>query len=194
MKKYLGLTVAVTLLLFASCKEKGFKAGFTGWIPISDDISTINVLSVDEKINGKTENSVTISGNLHNYEEIPFTEYGFYSNIPFTGTYGTFDEPSLEAVKTMKSFSFKALGDGNRYFVRLPTLETIEGDHWLNVFPTVKDEIITVTVRVPEDLVRLGWSGKNVEFIQDNIFIFQVQVVDPEIPYRLKFWDIRFYR
>jgi len=61
------------------------------------------------------EQCVTMSGNLHNYEELTFTENGYYSKIPWSGTYATFDEPTLTAIKTMKSFSFKALGDDSRY-------------------------------------------------------------------------------
>jgi len=93
----------------------------------------------------------------------------------------------------MKSLSFKVIGDGNEYNACFVTVDTIdEGDHWLYTFPTLKDEIITVTVNIP-DLIRRNWSGKGVEFIQNNFLYFQIHAVNPG-PYDLKFWDIRIFQ
>jgi len=111
----------------------------------------------------------------------------------YIGIYGIPDPPSLQAFQTMMSFSFKALGDGSRYTVRLPTYETREGDHYLYYFQTIKDEIISVKVNVPGDLIRLGWSGKEAEFIQESVMFFQIEIVNPG-PFYLKFWDIKLYK
>jgi len=110
--------------------ENEYKPRFTGWVSIRDELSTNTINITHEIINGQEEERVTMSGNLHNYEELIFTPNGYYSKIPWSGTYATFDEPTLAAIRTMKAFSFKALGDGNRYSVRLPTFETIETDHF----------------------------------------------------------------
>ena len=110
----------------------------------------------------------------------------------FAGTYGRPNSETLQAIRTMKSFSFKALGDGNRYYFRLPTFETIEGDHWVILFQTIDGEVITVKGNVPDDLFRYGWSGKEAEFIQENIMFVQVQTLRPG-DFNLKFWDLRFY-
>jgi hypothetical protein len=111
--------------------------------------------------------------------------------MPYAGTFGRVFGESLDASRTMRSFSFKVMGDGNRYYMRLPTFETIEGDHWVNVFQTAKDEITSVHINMPDDLFRLGWSGKDVKFMQGNIMFIQFQPVDPG-DFNLKLWGFRF--
>jgi hypothetical protein len=75
--------------------------------------------------------------------------------------------------------------------MRLPTFETIDGDHYVHVFQTVKDEISNVHINMPDDLFRLGWSGKDAPFIQGNIMFIQFQPVDPG-DFNLKLWGLRF--
>jgi len=113
-------------------------------------------------------------------------------NYIVSGVYGRPNVPTLSAMRSMKAISFKAAGDGGDYCIKLPTLETLDGDNWLFVFPTVKDKVITVTVNVPESLVREGWNGKQAEFIQENIIslIFQPAYYGP---FNLKFWDIKLH-
>nr|AGS51744.1 hypothetical protein [uncultured bacterium contig00037] len=189
----LAVIITVSVLLLFQWKEKN-TVNVRTWYAISDENSTIRVSRTNEKIDGKTRDCVTISGVLYDDKNCVMTPLGYDGwGAPFAGAYGTPDDTTLQNLRTMKSFSMKVMGDGNEYFFRLPTMETIEGDHWLYVFPTVKDEIITVSAAVLDDFNRLGWSGNDVEFIQNNIMFFQIQAVNPG-PYKLKFWDIKLHR
>jgi hypothetical protein len=91
----------------------------------------------------------------------------------------------------MRSLSFKVIGDGGRYDMRLPTFETMDGDHWVYVFQTVKDEITSVHINIPKDLFRAGWSGKDAPFIQESIVSIQFLQIDPG-DFNIKLWGFRF--
>jgi len=152
--------------------------GILYWHPIGDKYSTYNLTVTNEEINGQTEECVIISGSMSEYVKA------------YSGANGIIEEGTLRAFKTMKSLSLKAIGDGNDYSVVFVTFDTMNGDHWFYQFPTVKNKIITVTFNVPNDLIRRGWSGKNVGFFQNRLTYIQIQTVNPG-PYHLKFWDIR---
>ena len=154
---------------------------FEHWIAFSDDNSEIQLSVRNEEIDGRNIETISIFGRLHDTE------------IAHAGTYGRPNDKTLNLLRTARAFSFSFQGDGGRYYMRLPTFETIEGDHWLIIFPTVKDEISSVTFNIPDDLFRFGWSGKDAEFIRENIMFIQVQPVDPG-DYRLKFWDIKLHQ
>ena len=166
--------------------DKSFVPVVDPWYAIMGYDSTSQIAREDVYIEGKMETVVTISGFLYdNSKEEPDR------GDPFSGAFGRVFGESLEAARTMNTLSFKVMGDGNRYFLRLPTFETIEGDHFIYIFPTVKDEISNVSINIPDDLFRMGWSGKDVPFIQNNIMFIQFQTVDPGY-YTLKIWDFRF--
>jgi hypothetical protein len=161
-------------------KGEGKAAVFELWYAFCDENSTIQMLRKDEEINGKIENVVSLFGTMTDKDSF------------LAGVYGKPDAETLAAMRAMKSFSFKFIGDGNKYNVRLPTFETIEGDHWLHIFETEKYKTMSVTLNVPNDLIRLGWSGNEIDFIQENIMFIQFQPVDPG-NFNLKFWDFEMY-
>ena len=109
----------------------------------------------------------------------------------YAGSLGRLFGESLNAARTMKSISFKVMGDGNKYYLKFPTFETIEGDYYFNIFQTEKDRLTNININIPGDLSRYGWSGKDVAFIQNNIMFIQIQPVDPG-DFKTKIWDIRF--
>ncbi|MCL2721470.1 MAG: hypothetical protein FWD47_09045, partial [Treponema sp.] len=103
------------------------------------------------------------------------------------------DPAAHEAMKNMKSFTFKVLGDGNIYDIQLMTTESrVEGgfNHYRKTQTTKKNEIITVTVNIDE-LTQVTTYGKKVPFIQNNIECFQIQPFSTG-EFSLKIWDIRF--
>jgi len=174
--------VIVFLVCLAPWKTLfGYKAHFDTWDTFYEETSTITIAETNEIINGKTEDCITISG------------YLAAGSNRYCGILGVYDKETLEVVKKMKSLSFKVLGGGNSYYVLLPTADTINGDHYLYVFRTVKDTEITVTVNVPTDLRRFGWSGEEAEFIKENSIYLQFQPITSG-PFTLKIWDIRFYK
>ncbi|MDR0301760.1 MAG: CIA30 family protein, partial [Treponema sp.] len=73
-----------------------------------------------------------------------FVTHSFFGNlyernVSYAGVVGVPDSDTLKAMRSMSSFSFKVLGDGNSYLVRLPTSDTVENDHFSKSFSTVKD-------------------------------------------------------
>jgi len=153
---------------------------FDHWYGLSYANTKTFVTRKYEMIAGRNVKCVTITGTSSE------------DNYILSGVYGRPNVATLSAMRSMKAFSFKAAGDGSRYSARLPTFETISGDHFLYYFHTIKDQIMSIKVNVPGDLIQHGWSGIKAEFIQDNIMFFQFQTVDPG-PFKLKFWDIRLH-
>ena len=176
----LSAPVCVRVLLPSKTQDDGYPVVFDKWHAIHDKKSTVLVQRKNEEINGKMEATVILSG----------MRYDFIKS--FSGAYGIPVAEDLNALRKFKSFSLQFIGDGNRYYIRFPTFETVEGDHWLFIFQTVKDEISSILVDVPDDLIRFGWSGNDAEFIIKNIMSVQIQPVDAG-DYRLKFWDFRLF-
>jgi len=175
----LAAILLATLFFWYSLWKAPISPVFTHWVPFNDDNSAATIAAETyEIIDGREQNCITITGRQS------------ADSHSYTGIYGIPDGPTLQTMQKMKSFSFKVLGDGSRYTIRLPTFETREGDHFAYTFQTIKDEVITVTVNVPGDLTQIVWNGKVKEFVQDSVMFFQIQIVDPG-PFNLKFWDIR---
>jgi len=177
--------LAVPLILYLLWKAP-VNTVFTHWFPFNDDNGSEKTIAVisNETTGWRKQECVSVSG----------SQIGGNDRHAWTGIYGFPDGHTLAVLqKEMKSFSFKIIGDGNRYTTRLPTYETIEGDHFAYEFQTIKDEEITVKVNVPEDLTQIVWNGKVKEFKQESIVSFQIQIVDPG-PFYFKFWDIKLYK
>jgi DNA-binding CsgD family transcriptional regulator len=186
------IAVTVTVLLLVQNKNDAFIPVIDPWYAICDGDSRIMVSRNDETVEGKIESYVTIAGMLYHDESLPLIDgISAGHRYPFSGAFGRVFGESLDAVRTMRSLSFKVAGDGKKYNVRLPTFETIEGDHWQYVFQTAKDEIMSVNINIPDDLFRFGYSGKDVEFIQRNVMFIQFQAVDPG-DFNMKLWGFRF--
>jgi len=174
-------TVVFAVVWLLLQNEKGsFIPSIDPWYAISDSNSSSQISRRDEMINGKMESVFYLSGSLY--------ERGSGS---YAGSLGRLFGESLNAARTMKSISFKVMGDGNKYYLKFPTFETIEGDYYFNIFQTEKDRLTNININIPGDLSRYGWSGKDVAFIQNNIMFIQIQPVDPG-DFKTKIWDIRF--
>jgi hypothetical protein len=171
--------LSVPAFLYTLWRER--KVVFNFWYPLGDENSKTFVTKKDELIKGKNVNCVSISGEFAKGNEI------------ITGVYGRPNNSTMETIRKMRAVSFKVMGDGKNYCIRFPTFETMNGDHYLYVFPTMVDEVITVTVNIPDDLMREGWSGKEAEFIQNNIMFLLFQPVEFD-SYNLKFWDIKLFK
>jgi DNA-binding CsgD family transcriptional regulator len=163
-------------------KKLDFISGvFFDWFYIKDDLSSVDFSIGEETEEGQTFVTYSLSGCM--YEK----------NGSFAGVVMVPDSDTLNAMRSMSSFSFKVLGDGNSYLVCLPTTDTrINGDHHMMIFSTIKDKISTITVKIDKDLVEWGWTGNPYEFVKENITHMQFQAVRAG-QFNLKFWDIRLY-
>jgi len=175
----LGIILIASLLIFIySTWSKSNSAYIANWYPTNDKYSKSEISKVNKEINGHTEECIMISGVMSGYK------YAFSgaSSVPFSSVY--------KSLWTMKSISFKVLGDGNKYFISFPTNETPDGDRWLYEFTTVKDEVSTITVKIPEDLIRKNWSHKEVAFFTKDVTSIQIQAISFG-GYDLLVWDIK---
>jgi hypothetical protein len=145
--------------------------------------SRISLIEDVENIGGDVLMTYNISGEITNQYE-----YGY------AGWYAFPDDPTKELLKTIKSFSFKVLGDGNTYFVMLATSDITDASFYRTTFTTKKDQVTTVNVRVgslaqPED-----WGIKK-RFNQANATQIQWQTTNNGKPgtFKLKIYDLKIY-
>ena len=156
---------------------------FIRWWTNKDDLgSSVKITEKIEEIEGQYFPTITMAGKL-----APTTHV-------YAGTFALPDSSTLEAMKKMKGFSFRVLGDGNSYAVLLPTTDTklkSDHNHYRKLFTTQNGKISTVTVSINE-LIQSPFWGNPAPFIQDNIEFFQIHA-HVTGKFNLKFWDIRFY-
>ncbi|MCL2766034.1 MAG: helix-turn-helix transcriptional regulator [Treponema sp.] len=186
----LGISRANELVLkysslqeYARHTETPKPAVFTRWIVNVDELgSYVNITEKVEFIEEHFFTTVTIEGKLS------------HKNHAYAGTHAYPDPCAIEAMKKMKSFSFKVLGDGNSYAVMIPTTDTrLRGDnnHYRKTFTTKNGEIQIITVNIDE-LFQSPYWGTPVPFIQSNTDFFQIHAHATRL-FVLKFWDIKFY-
>jgi DNA-binding CsgD family transcriptional regulator len=148
----------------AICKE---------WITFKDDTSSVNFII-------KSKGVYVLSGSQGK-------EGGYAGVIGFP------DNDTCIAMKSMSMLSFKVLGDGNDYYIMLPTIETNKDyDHYFKQFSTQNGKITTITVNIKNDLARYSYNGIPREFIQDNIIGLQFHNFRKQ-PFELMIWDINLY-
>jgi len=168
----------------------GTEAVFDFWFAMGDEKGSSFVTRQKEIVNGKEEWVVSISG-------IQET-----NDIKFSGVYGRPSPKTLEEMRSMESISFSYMGDGKRYYIGFPTIETIEynssipigkdevyGEHWMIILETVKDELSTVNINIPDDLIWLDENDGKPPFILVNLNCMQIQPADTG-DYCLKWWNI----
>jgi hypothetical protein len=155
---------------------------FSRWIINKDTLgSTTKITEEIEHIDGQYFPTINISGKL-----VP-------ENHSFAGGYAIPTPSTLEAMRKMKSFSFKILGDGNTYAITLPTIDTRlkgENNHYCKLISTVNSQIQTITVKISE-LSQIPYWGSQVPFILGNVEFFQVHAYSTN-KFNLKIWDVRF--
>jgi hypothetical protein len=194
VKKALILMGAV-LLVFAltsgkgggSSKSKapqGIDANWE-WVVNGDEdnggSSTIKMEVID--IGGATAHH--FSGNITNKYE-----YGFV-NVKIQPA----DDEAAELLKTLKSFSFKVKGDGQRYAVKMPTKDITDYCYWETVFET-EESGETVDVKIDVDMLIQPTWGTYKNFTQSEVFIIEFQTTRNGNPgtYDFTLWDFKVYK
>jgi DNA-binding CsgD family transcriptional regulator len=167
----------------ASTGKKETAAVYNRWRKFEDELGSVITVKPDiEFIQEQNFATCTISG------ELTYDQFGY------AGATVELDPASHEAMKKMSSFCFTVLGDGNSYYVMLPTNNTLfegEKNHYHKVFTAKKHEITTITVNINE-LVQSSLFGKKVPFVQNNIEFLQFQPYTTG-EFNLKLWNVIFF-
>jgi len=144
----------------------------------SGGTSTISMTEGTE--NGKP--AYTFKGNITNEYQ-----YGFVNVKVFP------DEDTLELLKTTKGFSFKVVGDGDRYAVKITTSDITDYCYYEYVFETIEGEIIEIVVPI-NYLMQPSW-GQYKKFNQDKAMFIEYQTTrnGSPGPFQFKLWDIKLY-
>jgi DNA-binding CsgD family transcriptional regulator len=163
---------------------RGIAAVVTRWETFIDELgSSVSITTQIEKIKRQYFTCYSIFGTLS-------TDHHAH-----TGVLAYPDSSTHESMKTMSSFSFTVLGDGNTYDVMITTSDTrIKGglNHYRESFTTVKGKISTFNVNI-SDMVQSPYFGKQVPFNQQNIECLQFQAFSTG-EFNLKVWNIRLYQ
>ena len=163
---------------------RGIAAVVTRWETFIDELgSSVSITTQIEKIKRQYFTCYSIFGTLS-------TDHHAH-----TGVLAYPDSSTHESMKTMSSFSFTVLGDGNTYDVMITTSDTrIKGElnHYRKKFVTTKGKTSTFNVNISE-MVQSPYFGKQVPFNQQNIECLQFQAFSTG-EFNLKVWNIRLYQ
>jgi len=116
-------------------------------------------------------------------------EYGFV-NVKLTP-----DDATLEKLKTCTGFSFKIIGDGDDYAVKITTSDVKDYAYYEYRFPTVKGQPITVVVPVGF-LMQPSWGkaiGAAVNTQLAQFVEFQTTRNGSPGPFEFKLYDFKLY-
>ena len=150
-------------------------------------------------VNGDEDNGGTSTIYMTEGTEKGMPAYTFKGNITNEYQYGFVnvkvfpDEDTLELLKTAKGFSFKVLGDGDRYAVKITTSDITDYCFYEYAFETVEGEVVEVIIPV-EYLLQPSW-GQYKKFNQDKAMFIEYQTTrnGSPGPFEFKLWDIKLY-
>ncbi|MDR2575802.1 MAG: CIA30 family protein [Treponema sp.] len=155
--------------------------------------------SWDWLVNGDQDNggSSTITMAEETQEGVP--AYGFKGNITNKYEYGFVnvklmpDPATLEQLKKAKAISFRVLGDGEPYAVKITTSDVKDYAYFEYRFDTVEGQPMTIIVPV-EYFMQPSWGKQVAGQVNTNLaeFIeFQTTRNGAPGPFEFKLWDFR---
>jgi len=116
-------------------------------------------------------------------------EYGFV-NVKLTP-----DDATLDILKKCSGFSFKIIGDGDEYAVKITTSDVKDYAYYEYRFPTVKGQAITVVVPVGF-LMQPSWGkpvGAGVNTSLAQFIEYQTTRNGSPGKFEFKLWDFKLY-
>jgi len=175
-------------------------AGSVAWAKVT--VFDSKTLNWTWKVNGDEDNggSSTITMKEETVSK-GVTGYSFSGAITNKYEYGFVnvklmpDDATLEKLKTCTGLSFKVLGDGDRYAVKINTSDVKDYAYYEYVFDTVKGQPITVVVPI-EFLMQPSWGksiGATVNTSLAEFVEFQTTRAGSPGPYEFKLWDFKLY-
>jgi len=150
-------------------------------------------------VNGDEDNGGTSTINMTEGTENGKPAYTFKGNITNEYQYGFVnvkvfpDEDTMKLLKTAKGFSFKILGDGDRYAVKITTSDITDYCYYEYSFETIEGEVVEIVVPI-EFLLQPSW-GQYKKFNQDKAMFLEYQTTrnGSPGPFEFKLWDIKLY-
>jgi len=153
----------------------------------NDGSSTSELTEAEEVIDGQTVKTYTVKGNIT-------TKYQY----GFAGWAIDPDEETFERFKKATGFSFKILGDGQRYTIKYKTTDC-QMDHcyYEYGFNTEAGEVVYVEVPI-KMFMQPSW-GQWKRLNQNNVFGVEWQTHEnwrkstTTNPFEIKIWDFKVY-
>jgi len=163
--------------------------------------ASVNKATWDWQVNGDESNggSSTIVMTEETREGLP--AYSFTGNITNQYEYGFVnvklspDDATLDLLKQAKAVSFRVLGDGDKYAVKIITSDVKDYAYFEYVFETLDGQPKTVIVPV-DYLFQPSWGtsvGSRVKLDLAEKIEFQTTRNGSPGPYAFKLWDFRIH-
>jgi hypothetical protein len=184
--KIVSLTLCVALLALVFSCASSAPAGGGSW---------------EWAVNGDADNggSSTITMAEETQEGLP--AYSFKGNITNKYEYGFVnvklrpDEATLEQLKKAKAISFRVLGDGDKYSVKIPTSDVKDYAYFEYIFDTVEGQPKTIIVPI-EYFMQPSWGkavGASVNLANAEFIEYQTTRNGSPGPFEFKLWDFRIH-
>jgi len=167
--------------------------------PVAYDSKTLNWTWT---VNGDEDNKGTSTITMKQEEvQKGFPGYSFTGAITNKYEYGfvnvklTPDAATLDILKKCTGFSFKVMGDGDPYAVKIVTSDIKDFAYYEYRFDTVKDQAITVVVPI-EFLMQPSWGqavGASVNTQLAQFIEYQTTRNGSPGNFSFKLWDFKLY-
>jgi len=160
------------------------KLNWTWTVNGDEDNGGSSTISMKQEAVAKGVTGYSFSGNITNQYE-----YGFV-NVKVTP-----DAATLDILKTCTGLSFKVIGDGDPYAVKIITSDVKDYAYYEYRFDTVKGQPITVVVPI-EYLMQPSWGktiGASVNTQLAELIEFQTTRNGSPGPFEIKLWDLKLY-
>ena len=190
MKKTLLLILTGALLFNFACSGSKGKLVEGEW-ETYDDVSNggssrVELVEAKEKIDGKTYETITLSGRTTAIDE-DGSEYPY----GFAGWSLNPNDATLALLKTFGSVSFKALGDGKRYTIKLISSDVEDYAYHEFHFATTEGQVEEITAQV-RMFMQPAW-GSPERLRQENVINLEFQTHEEWRPdnFQVKIFDLR---
>jgi hypothetical protein len=183
------LCVAFLTLVFSCApgrKIKTYDSSATSW---------------DWQVNGDEDNGGSSAITMTEETQEGMPAYSFKGRITNKYQYGFVnvkvhpDSKTLDLLKTISAFSFRILGDGDRYTVKITTSDVKDYAYYEYSFDTIEGQPITVIVPV-EYLIQPPWGkavGLIINLSNAQFIEFQTTRNGSPGPFEFKLWDLKLY-
>jgi hypothetical protein len=183
----LAFFVVICAVIFACATITTYDSTATSW---------------DWVVNGDADNGGTSTITMTEGTQEGMSAYSFKGNITNKYEYGFVnvklypDPKTLDTLKTISAFSFRILGDGDRYAVKITTSDITDYAYYEYAFDTIEGQPVTVIVPI-EYLMQPSWGktvGTSINLDNAQFIEFQTTRNGSPGPFEFKLWDVRLYK